>query len=132
MSEKLMLGILSEDGSFAHTIGYICEINFNVFIFSNEDELFAWLEQSGQEVDCLIVDGKNQTNYNPIDIIATIADPFDGWPHIRALLIGQEPTTPETRTSVWDISINADYIGYPFTIQQLIAVISGQLTRVSD
>lgn len=129
---RFNMGILGEDASIAHTLAFLFEENFLPTVFDTEEELFLWLEECGDDVDTLIVDCRIHTRYDGLDVIATIADPSDGWPNIKSILMGPHIATYENKTDIWRLSPNADYIGPPHSVEELVSIVSGQLMRVTE
>lgn len=129
---KLSMGLLSEDQMFAKSIAQLLAPNFNTYWFSDEEEIYLWLEECGDEVDSLVIDCKNSPSYNGTDIVATAMDSTDGWPNIHCVVIGDSSHSYENRTSIWRLSTSVDFIGHPFSVESLLSVLSGQLTRLRD
>lgn len=129
---KLSIGVISEDSRFAKMASDLLEPNFLVSTLTNEEELYLWLDECGDEISTLVIDRRNNPAYNGLDIVATVTDKQDGWPDIHCIIVGDESHSYENRTSIWQLASSADFIGHPFSIESLVGILSGQLTRVRD
>lgn len=127
---KLSMGVISEDLMFTKMASDLLEPNFLVSTLTNEEELYVWLDECGHEVSNLVIDCRNEPAYNGLDIAATVTDKQDGWPDIHCVIIGDESHSYENRTRVWRVSTSSDFIGHPFSMNSLVGVLSGQLTRL--